>query len=446
MSKKEIKFDLVLYHGGCPDGFTAAWCFRYKYPLINFKGCCYGDSVPDVKGYNVAVVDFSFSRDQTLEMFEKANYMVILDHHESAKNNLENLIIDPNKGEIIFDMNRAGAQLAWDYLYPNKKRHWLIEYVADRDLWKKELPYTEELSFALWFDGYFNDFNKLENLIEKVAVLPNNLESQPIIKKGKLLMIDKNRDIKSYAQMSVPAKLKLSDKLVNVHIVCCPRQYRSDVGNEINNMFPTIDCSATYWYDHYTDQWWISLRTGPNSNTNLADLTQNLKTGGGHTKAAGFFIKNDSLHSYFTLDDNQICTSPKLIPLPALQEYIDKEITGYLNAVKHNKFHLNDEEYPVIMTCVPIHYHKFVLDAIKVKFKNFQGLHIVYWYDFGRNLWSISVTTTYNNYNLKKIVGENPITTLGNIPISLTETELFWCFVEDISESGKFKFTKFFHK
>jgi len=446
--KKEINFDLVLYHGGCPDGFTSAWCFRNKYPTIRLKGCGYGDPPPDVKGCNVAIVDFSFPREQTIKMFEEANYMIILDHHESARNNLENLNIDPEKGEIIFDMKRAGAQIAWDYLYPDKKRHWVIEYVADRDLWKKALPYTEELSFALWFDGYFNDFNKLNNLIETVPLL-KNLESQPIIKKGQLLVAEKNKDIKSYALLATPAKLHLPSKILNVRMVCCPRHYRSDVGSEINLMFPEIDCSATYWYDHVSDQWWISLRTGSNTNINLAELTNDLETGGGHPKASGFIIKNKHIDTYFTLE-NTICSSPKLLPLPTFTEYLDREIKSYTNTFKDTKLHLHLHEYQIKMTCVPINYQKLVLDEIEKNnsktLTNLNIIYAVYWYDFARSLWSISINTNELYNNLLEIVGENPIETLGNMPTTLTEKYLFWSFVEDTSPTGKYKFTHFFHK
>jgi hypothetical protein len=315
----------------------------------------------------------------------------------------------------------------------------LIEYVADRDLWKKELPYTEELSFALWFDGYFNDFNKLANLIEKVPTL-TNLESQPIIKKGQLLVTSKNQDIKSYTYLAVPAKLNLPSKTLNVRIVCCPRQYRSDVGNEINQIFPEIDCAATYWYDHQTDQWWVSLRARQDSNINLADLTNDLETGGGHPKAAGFTIKKGSLDAYFKLE-NITCASPNLIQLPILKDYRDKEISGYLNAVKDNKFHLNEIEYPVKMTCVPIHYQRLVLDEMKKKFKDLTNS--VYWYDFARNLWSIMIDTS--NHNLINLVVLDPVKALGSMPILLTDNILFWSFIEDFDD-GKYKFTKFFYK
>jgi hypothetical protein len=36
----------------------------------------------------------------------------------------------------IFDMNRSGAGLAWDYFQPMTSRLRFIDYLEDRDLWR----------------------------------------------------------------------------------------------------------------------------------------------------------------------------------------------------------------------------------------------------------------------------------------------------------------------
>jgi oligoribonuclease NrnB/cAMP/cGMP phosphodiesterase (DHH superfamily) len=49
----------------------------------------------------------------------------------------------------VFDMGRSGAGLAWDYCFPNEERHWIANYVEDRDLWKFALPHSKEISSAM---------------------------------------------------------------------------------------------------------------------------------------------------------------------------------------------------------------------------------------------------------------------------------------------------------
>ena len=419
-----IKFDLAIYHGGCPDGITAAWAFRHCFPEIQIQGYRYGQSPPDVEGRNVAVLDFSFSRTETIEMFQKANYMIVLDHHDSAQKNLENLnqIIDPKKGKVIFDMKRAGAQIAWDYLFPNQKRHWLIEYVADRDLWKKELPYTEELSFALWFDGYFNDIVRLGNLIEKVPTLSSNLGKQPIVQRGKDLIKCKAQDVKSYTLLAVPAVFKIKDQSYNVRIVCCPRQYRSDVGNAIVNKFSEIDFSAIYWYDHFNDEWWISFRGSKNCKYNLGEITNQLPTGGGHPQAAGFTIKKGHLNDYFEIPQPSVVTlSPILLPL--MKDYIKKELTGYLRASKETNFMINNLSLKAKLTCAPNHYHSMVLEKM---LKGNPDIPIVgaFWYDFGRQLWEVKIMT--KSLNLLDLLGPYPEGSLKVTPECLISSVLTW--------------------
>ncbi len=50
---------LVIYHGGCPDGFTAAWVVHKVYPEAEFYPGVYGQAPPDVAGRDVILVDFS---------------------------------------------------------------------------------------------------------------------------------------------------------------------------------------------------------------------------------------------------------------------------------------------------------------------------------------------------------------------------------------------------
>lgn len=289
------EFDLILYHGNCPDGFTAAWTFHTKFgDKAEYIPQKYHESVPDVTNKTVAIVDFSYSRETMIKMSKEAKYIVILDHHRSAQRDLEGLKLE--NGEIIFDMNLSGAQLAWDYLYTGE-RPWFIEYVADRDLWQHKLLNTKEISQALYFEDYFKDFNKLYELY---CSLDQNKDIQNFADKGKIMIALKDKDVNNCASYAVPAKMIHRDKEYNVRLICCPRQYRSDVGNKICEMFE-CDFSVVYFYDFNKNQWWISMRASKNSPVDLSELSSTLPGGGGHTKAAGFVIdgRYGDLSTYF---------------------------------------------------------------------------------------------------------------------------------------------------
>lgn len=433
------KFDLVLYHGGCPDGFTSAWVFKHYFPMIQVHGCSYGTDPPSVYQRRVAVVDFSFPRDQMLKMIQDSEYLVVLDHHASAEKNLANLDkeFSHEKGEIIFDMKRAGAQISWDYLYPNKQRPWFIEYVADRDLWKKELPYTEELSLAMWFDGYFQDFNLLENLFQKVPFLGKDISRHPIIDRGTSILRCKNIDIKNYANLACLTSLTLPIGKYSVRLVSCPRQYRSDVGNIITSIFKDCDFAGIYWYDHFRDEWWISLRSSLTCQYDLSDISNYFETGGGHKHAAGFSIKSGhSISDYFT-NLEVIQGSPKPLVIPIHIDYTKREIDNYVKASKLTETYFPNKKYLTRLTCVPIHYHFKVLIELEKRTK--EPIKGVYWYDFGRQLWTIRLISTQINFI--DILGPYPTSFLGTFPSSLTKNILEWSFNDPIGTGLR----KFFH-
>jgi hypothetical protein len=71
--------DIIIYHGGCPDGFTSAWIFDTKYSGVTRYGYKHGDAPPDVKDKVVVIVDFSFSRQIMQQMIANSKYLVVLD-------------------------------------------------------------------------------------------------------------------------------------------------------------------------------------------------------------------------------------------------------------------------------------------------------------------------------------------------------------------------------
>ena len=302
-------FDIVFYHGNCPDGFTGAWAFWEKWgDSIVYLPYRYGQDPPDVTGKRVAIVDFSFRRDVLIAMATQAKYLVVLDHHKTAEHDLEGLTL--SNGEIIFDMERSGAQIAWDYLnLPNVGRPWFVDYVADRDLWRHVLPMTREVSETLFFDGYYQDFNKLHSLFRDGKSIDDGKNTDiveedrdRIADRGTVLLEYKDKECERYAAESKPTILQITDKHYRVNLAGCPRAYRSEVGHIICS---TQDCdfAGVYWYDVDSKEWWLSFRAAKDSSVDLSEVTSYLPNGGGHPKAAGFTIygrKGENLDTYFS--------------------------------------------------------------------------------------------------------------------------------------------------
>ena len=80
---------LVLYHANCADGFGAAFAAWLKFgDDAEYVACSYGDKnfvIPQLKGRDVYVLDFSFSRETMNVFLEDSEHFVWLDHHRSAR-------------------------------------------------------------------------------------------------------------------------------------------------------------------------------------------------------------------------------------------------------------------------------------------------------------------------------------------------------------------------
>lgn len=163
---------LCIYHSGCDDGFGAAWAvWKALGDGVEFYAGVYQSPPPDVAGRDVIMVDFSYKRPIIEDMRETANSILILDHHKTAaedlagfqppfgpgwRRHLDNVYQDRCEGipqaslYSLFDMERSGAGLAWDFFH-DLPRPRFINYIEDRDLWRTPpmVPYRDEFVFAL---------------------------------------------------------------------------------------------------------------------------------------------------------------------------------------------------------------------------------------------------------------------------------------------------------
>lgn len=148
---------IILYHGsGCPDGFGAAYAAWKKFgESAEYHPLSRGEEPPIelCKGNTVYFVDFCYPKEIMDQCVAEAKRLVVLDHHSGVQDVIESM------PEFVFDTNRSGAGITWDYFHPNTKRPILIDLVEDDDLFRFALPDTrnimtylevQPLEFALW--------------------------------------------------------------------------------------------------------------------------------------------------------------------------------------------------------------------------------------------------------------------------------------------------------
>lgn len=165
---------LCIFHGNCADGFTAAWAVRKALGSeVEFHPGIYGNDPPAVTDRHVVLVDFSYKRPVLDQLFRQAKSLLVLDHHKTAAEDLagirepfgpgwprhlDNVAQDEMENcqqpYALFDMDRSGAQIAWDFFLPHERRPRVVDYVADRDLWRFLMPFSREIAAALFSYPY----------------------------------------------------------------------------------------------------------------------------------------------------------------------------------------------------------------------------------------------------------------------------------------------------
>lgn len=144
---------LAIYHGGCTDGVASAWAAWKAMPDITLAPGVY-QAEPDWDAIEAArevyFLDFSYKRPVMEQVIARANGPVtVLDHHATAEDDLTPLLADGSlRG--VFDMDRCGALIAWDWFHGGKERPELLTHVDARDRWVQPPPaYNDHVIMAL---------------------------------------------------------------------------------------------------------------------------------------------------------------------------------------------------------------------------------------------------------------------------------------------------------
>ena len=285
---------MCIYHSQCADGFGAAWAYRHSLRATQdiseetrpdgthvvlqddgtttmFYPGSYGAEPPDVTGIDVVLVDFSYKRPVLLEMSKKAKSILILDHHKSAQEDLDDIV--PFAScliEVVFDMDRSGAGITWDYYFPNKTRPALINHIEDRDLWRFNLRDTREIQAAVF--SYPYRFSTWDHLM-----LSTDL--QELVLEGRAIERKHHKDIDEMLE-TTQRTLRIAG--YDVPAANLPYIFSSDACHKMAIHAPFAVC---YWDTPKGRT--FSLRSAAYGVDVSKIATQ--YGGGGHYHAAGFF-------------------------------------------------------------------------------------------------------------------------------------------------------------
>ncbi|TGY32534.1 DHHA1 domain-containing protein [Stenotrophomonas maltophilia] len=300
---------LVIYHANCADGFTAAWAVRQAMDA-EFHPGVYGEAPPEVAGRDLILVDFCYPPHVMLALQLVARSILVLDHHKSADADLpDNPLIADDQLTVVriegfdrdgdptwrhfqgwveqdkcegipkamiyalFDMERSGAGIAWDFFHPGKARPALIDHVEDRDLWRFALHGTREIQAAVFSHPY--RFEVWDQLMEAPTF--------ELYQQGLCIERKHHKDV---AELVGVAKRQMVIGHYDVPVASLPYTLASDAGHLMAQGQPFAAC----YYDKAAGRV-FSLRS-TDDGVDVSEVAA-LYGGGGHARAAGFTVPRD---------------------------------------------------------------------------------------------------------------------------------------------------------
>ena len=273
MQNDNVKFKVsknivVIYHGECPDGFSAAWVAWKKFGgTADYVPATHGDTPPDgLNNKEVYIFDFVFPKDVMTEIVSNNTRVIVIDHHKSEEEAVK------TAHEYVYKMENSGTVLAWQYFYPELPVPWLLRYIEDRDIWTMVLPDTLEMGLMIdTFDKDFKTWNKLAEDLE------NESTRDKYIQQGKL--------IKQYEDQIVEDIVSSKDLVkfegLETYAVNAPGFFSSQIGDLLRNDKSPI---AIIWC-YSGDELKVSLRS--DGSVDVSEIAKKYG-GGGHKTAAAF--------------------------------------------------------------------------------------------------------------------------------------------------------------
>ena len=286
MTDKEV---VVLYHGDCPDGFGAAFAAWKKFTdNAEYVALSRSDAPPLelVKDKEVYLLDFTFNKQEDIDaLVEASKSLTILDHHEGVEKQTKSV------ENHVYDVNRSGAGIAWDYFHNNAPRPKLIDHLEDDDLFRFSLKDTRAVLAYLGLSPF--SFEEWNNVME---TLEDSERSVPFLEKAHIY----GECFEKLAELSVKkAKfVEFEGHTVPFATAHPYKPIKSLVGNLLAKQYPPFAIVVTAHPLGYG----VSMRG--DGSVDLTKIAQ--KYGGnGHHSSVGFLIPNNAPMPWKLIEDHE---------------------------------------------------------------------------------------------------------------------------------------------
>ena len=300
------KKNLVLYHRNCNDGFGAALAaWLHLGDTAEYKPVQYDEEfdVEETTDKVVYILDFSFDLHVMQEIMRRASRVIWLDHHKSAfimwlgkafwvagaRKYFSAMKDDPanSKITIVLDDSRSGAGIAWDY-FNSTPQPILIQYIQDRDLWKKEMSDSDAFTYNLnAYDASFETWKALMDLIQDPDACEKFLQDGRSI--HRYINIQVARIVKNAVKIKLPCGEEVGYAVNSSGL-------QSELGHVLASQSKAYGVVWSLLPDGDVPMATVSLR-GNKGGIDVSSIAE-IFGGGGHSSAAGFRIPVSELLSY----------------------------------------------------------------------------------------------------------------------------------------------------
>jgi len=198
-----MKFDYIIFHKNCLDGFTGFYLFMktkkwipkpFVYPDVPFT-----TKIPDnIDGKNIIIIDVAYKPNILRAISKKAKYVLFIDHHITLYHDIKN--VKSKNIDIVFDEKESGASLVWNYFFKNKKMPKFVKYIKDNDIgkWKYEntMPFISALELEFKLKPEFKNLKHWDKLLNSKFV-------KKMVKRGTYYNKYKNYMIERFAKKHI---------------------------------------------------------------------------------------------------------------------------------------------------------------------------------------------------------------------------------------------------
>lgn len=239
----------------------------------------------------IYILDFSYSRATLLEIGERVEHIVVLDHHKSAAKELKGIGEELSCWSyIVFDMSKSGALLAHEYFYPDAPVPYGLKLINDRDLWTKkyvESTHLESYIRAQTLPKLGHEWTGWGRIFDPDKVHQDDISD--ILKKGADYHFQEQKLLDKFANSKRHAIVRDHNGL-KVCLYNCPGHLHSELAERF---YTTLDVDYTLGWRVIDNGQTVLFNLRSNNGTDVSEIAKGISarlgglSGGGHPAAAG---------------------------------------------------------------------------------------------------------------------------------------------------------------